>query len=396
MKKFLLGIIGILFFFSGGCSLILTKNKANLTPVFHEERVVPFDYANFTIQKEKQLATSKILTTPLTANFMAVYWLRPPHVDYDYNFLIRSSADGKHWSRWKDVFLMAEGADHEREPYDYSQLIYTKGAKFFQFKIARVDVSAGHFNEFHFVFIDSRKPLSLSTVQKNEKGDFKKPAYISREQWGSAEQLSWPNERPLPLQRISHLFLHHSALDNTLSHDVCDDAVRAYQLYHIKTKKWGDLGYHYLICQHGVLFEGRKGEVIGAHAKGFNAHSLGICVIGSYIDSSLINQTEKISLVREMIEKGELRDEDDFSSAGPVPSKHVQNMIVDFLIWKARQYRINPQGRSLYPTESIEKAYRLLPNILGYQDVTTTLSPGPHLYRLIPSLRAAVAEKMKN
>lgn len=379
-----LGVFLFFFsFFSGGCSLILTKNKSNLTPPFHEERVVPFDSSNFTIQEEKQLATSKILTTPLTANFMAVYWLRPLHLDYDYNFLIRSSADGRHWSRWKDVFLMAEGADHEMEPYDYSQLIYTKGAKFFQFKIARVDSPARHFNEFHFVFIDSRQ---LPVVQKNGgAANLKKPAYVSREQWGSADQLSWSDEKPLPLQRVSHLFLHHSALDNTLSHDVCDDAVRAYQLYHIKTKKWGDIGYHHLICQHGVLFEGRRGpgsfaykEVVGVHAKGFNTHSLGVCVIGSYIDSSLINQTEKISFVREMIEKGEFRDEDDFSNAGSVPSKEAQNMIIDFLIWKARQHRIS------------------LPNILGYQDVTTTLSPGPHLYKLIPSLRAAVAEKMKN
>jgi len=399
MKKFSIALFLILFSF--GCSSLFTKNRSNPVTASHEERVLPFDSSNFTILKEKQVATSKVLTTPMTTHFMAVYWQRSPDFDYDYNFLIRSSADGKQWSRWKDVFLMAEGSDQEMELYDYSQLIYTKGAKFFQFKMVRINFSEVHFGEFHFVFIDSRKSLSPLMAQKQRMRDAKKPVSVTREEWGSDEQLSWRSETPIPLHHISHLFLHHSALDTQLPHDVCDDAVRAYQLYHVKTKKWGDLGYHYLICQHGVLFEGRRGahsftDVVGAHAKGFNRHSLGICIVGSYVDSSLINQTEKISLVREMIEKGELRDENDLYGIGPTPSKNVQNTIIDFLSWKTRQYRINPQGRSLYPKESLNKTARLLPNILGYQDVTSTLSPGPHLYKLIPSLRAAVAEKMKN
>ncbi len=375
-----------------------------------------FDPANFTVTPEKQTATSKILATPFLTNFLAVYWPRLPDFDYDYNFLIRSSTDGKRWSRWKDLFLMAEGSDSETEPrdpsrappdsYDYSQLVYTKGAKFFQFKIVRVNFSMIHFSDFHFVFIDSLSPLTFPAMQKKGEGDSKKPLFVTRKEWEAYESLAWSNERPIPLRKISHIFIHHSALDNTLPHEVCDDAIRAYQLYHIKTKKWGDIGYHYLICQHGILYEGRKSsgsfaykEIIGAHAKGFNAHSLGICLIGSYADSSLINQSEKNSLVRKMIEIGELRDDEDLYGSGLIPSKEVQNTIIAFLTWKAEQYRINPQGHSIYRAhgaESQDKTPRMLPNILGYQDVMTTLSPGQHLYKLIPSLRAAVAEKVRN
>lgn len=362
-----------------------------------------FDSANFTVTPEKQTATSKVLTTPHLTHFLAVYWPRLPNFDYDYNFLIRSSTDGKRWSRWKDLFLMAEGSDSETESYHYSQLVYTRGAKFFQFKIVRVNFSAIHFSDFHFVFINSHSPSPFLAMQREGKGDSKKPIFVTRKEWEAYESSAWIHEKPIPLKKISHIFIHHSALDNMLPHEVCDDAVRAYQLYHIKTKKWGDIGYHYLICQHGILYEGRKSpvsfaykEIIGAHAKGFNAHGLGICLIGSYADSSLINQNEKNSLVRKMIEIGELRDDEDFYGSGLTPSKEVQNTIIAFLTWKAGQYRLNPQGYSIYQTESEDKTSRILPNILGYQDVMTTLSPGQHLYKLIPSLRAAVAEKMRN
>jgi hypothetical protein len=152
---------------------------------------------------------------------------------------------------------MAEGSDSEtepkdpsrdsprdspRNPYDYSQLVYTRGAKFFQFKIVRVNFSMIHFSDFHFVFIDSQSPLASVTMQRKEKRDSnKKPIFVTRKEWEAYESLAWINEKPIPLRKISHIFIHHSALDNILPHEVCDDAVRAYQLYHIKTKSGATL-----------------------------------------------------------------------------------------------------------------------------------------------------------
>lgn len=48
----------------------------------------------------------------------------------------------------------------------------------------------------------------------------------------------------------------------------------------IPGKGWNDGGYHDIIRRNGVVEKGRNIETIGAHAKGHNAHSIGICLIG--------------------------------------------------------------------------------------------------------------------
>lgn len=40
------------------------------------------------------------------------------------------------------------------------------------------------------------------------------------------------------------------------------------------------IGYHFVIDLTGEVFTGRAVNEVGAHAKGFNAHSLGICMVG--------------------------------------------------------------------------------------------------------------------
>ena len=39
-------------------------------------------------------------------------------------------------------------------------------------------------------------------------------------------------------------------------------------------------GYHFYITQDGLVHAMRPVEIIGAHAKGFNAHSIGVCYEG--------------------------------------------------------------------------------------------------------------------
>ena len=43
---------------------------------------------------------------------------------------------------------------------------------------------------------------------------------------------------------------------------------------------WSDIGYHFLIYLDGSLHEGRPVEKQGAHCKGHNRNSIGICYCG--------------------------------------------------------------------------------------------------------------------
>lgn len=50
--------------------------------------------------------------------------------------------------------------------------------------------------------------------------------------------------------------------------------------WHVNGNKWSDIGYHYVIRRNGVIDVGRDVSVAGAHAKGYNHGSIGICLVG--------------------------------------------------------------------------------------------------------------------
>lgn len=62
----------------------------------------------------------------------------------------------------------------------------------------------------------------------------------------------------------------------------CDRPYTVQQLYHdhVEVNHWSQIGYHYYICRDGTVETTRPLERIGAHAKGWNAHSVGICYEG--------------------------------------------------------------------------------------------------------------------
>jgi len=49
-------------------------------------------------------------------------------------------------------------------------------------------------------------------------------------------------------------------------------------------KGWQTVGYHFVITRAGDLQLGRPLTDIGAHVQGFNAHSVGVCMVGGLDD----------------------------------------------------------------------------------------------------------------
>ena len=47
-----------------------------------------------------------------------------------------------------------------------------------------------------------------------------------------------------------------------------------------KAQGWDCIGYHYVVRIDGTIEEGRPVERMGAHCKGHNANSIGVCYIG--------------------------------------------------------------------------------------------------------------------
>jgi N-acetylmuramoyl-L-alanine amidase len=51
-----------------------------------------------------------------------------------------------------------------------------------------------------------------------------------------------------------------------------------------RQRGWLDIGYHYVVKTDGDVEVGREPDVMGAHVRGHNQHSIGICLIGGAKD----------------------------------------------------------------------------------------------------------------
>lgn len=51
-------------------------------------------------------------------------------------------------------------------------------------------------------------------------------------------------------------------------------------------RNWSDIGYHVVIDRDGTIAPGRSLQREGAHAKGHNANTIGICLIGGHGSSA--------------------------------------------------------------------------------------------------------------
>ncbi|MCO7227525.1 N-acetylmuramoyl-L-alanine amidase [Pleionea sp. CnH1-48] len=50
--------------------------------------------------------------------------------------------------------------------------------------------------------------------------------------------------------------------------------------WHTEDRGWSDIGYHFVINRDGSLETGRSLQYQGAHVRGYNAQTIGVCLIG--------------------------------------------------------------------------------------------------------------------
>ena len=90
------------------------------------------------------------------------------------------------------------------------------------------------------------------------------------------------------LTDVDVIVLHHSGSDayRTTIHSI--------HRCHLQ-RNWLGCGYHYVIHQDGSIFQGRPADTVGAHARGYNERSIGICVVGNFeIEYPTIYQQESL------------------------------------------------------------------------------------------------------
>ena len=81
------------------------------------------------------------------------------------------------------------------------------------------------------------------------------------------------------MRDIEYIVIHCSATMPSM--DVPIERVKKWHL----DRGWSDIGYHYYITRDGKIHKGRNLSTIGAHVRGYNKTSIGICYEGG-IDES--------------------------------------------------------------------------------------------------------------
>ena len=111
------------------------------------------------------------------------------------------------------------------------------------------------------------------------------------------------------MKSVNRIVIHHSA---TATGDAA-----CFRVLHRALNKWNDIGYHYVIgngtvSKNGEIEEGRKLPFIGAHAKGANEDSIGICLVGNFNKQKPLEMqlSSLVSLVLKLKKSYSLADTD--------------------------------------------------------------------------------------
>lgn len=87
------------------------------------------------------------------------------------------------------------------------------------------------------------------------------------------------------MRKIDKIIIHCSATPE--GRDVKTETIRQ---WHLK-RGWSDIGYHYVIELDGKIVSGRPLERVGAHCRGENTGSIGICYVGGVNEEMIPKDT---------------------------------------------------------------------------------------------------------
>ena len=166
----------------------------------------------------------------------------------------------------------------------------------------------------------------------------------SRVEWGARQAREMAEQGP-----PKESFLHHSDDPDGLKFNTLakqKQKVRDIQNFHMDTREWSDIAYHFIVFQPVIgtamrarAFEGRRLRFTPAAQLGHNTDTLAICVVGNYEHEDVRRNTR-------------------------------------------------------YAIEQIIKRYPSVKTLGGHKDIVSTDCPGKNLYTEIPLIaRAAGVRK---
>jgi hypothetical protein len=197
----------------------------------------------------------------------------------------------------------------------------------------------------------SEREKECRDAVRNHPGDFA----VSHTTTGDGNGESYRWERRYS-KEVKLLVIHHTGELDTEErrHMTGPERVRAIYKMHTVGNGWGDVGYHFLIDDDGVLYEGRAGGhgVIGAHVYCANTGTIGVALIGNY--QNRYPPEKQLMSLRWLL--ADLADE----------------------------YGLDPNGRTVFHGRS-------MPTIVTHRDLAATQCAGRRVQMFVPKIRRFVA-----
>ncbi|MGW1719612.1 peptidoglycan recognition protein family protein [Streptomyces sp. NPDC002156] len=277
--------------------------------------------------------------------------------------------DGKAgaWQTLKPVCAAGADGDAGTPAKNASVLVPTGGAAGYELTMpdGATDVRS--------TAIDTVNGPTFKVSVATETASFRGVEFITRAGWGADESLRFKADgtenSPQTYYPAQTLTVHHTAGANG---DLDPAAtIRAYYYLHAITNDWGDIGYHFLIDEAGLVYEGRytgtdgipahnaEGKMVTAfHASGFNSGNLGIAVLGTF-ESQAPTAAARASLTKLLAALSDYHD-------------------------------LDPEAAVTFvnPVNGVKKDVQM---ISGHRDWLATECPGTTFYGDLPALREDVA-----
>ena len=137
-------------------------------------------------------------------------------------------------------------------------------------------------------------------------------------------------------QATEFIVIHHTGFPDIDK----DSTAAAIHKFHKETNKWAGIGYHYLIRKDGTIEQGRRPEMIGAHAYGHNKTSVGVCLAGNF----------------------------DIGK----PTERQMAAVKELCSWLCQKYKLDPMKKGV---------------IVGHRELNDTSCPGKNLFKKLGEIR---------
>jgi LysM repeat protein len=157
------------------------------------------------------------------------------------------------------------------------------------------------YNELDDTELISGQVLFLPGVSRLKRGEKLQQINITtRNQWKAEKADAMKNSAP-----YNRITIHHTT-DNP-KYPKRDNALfaRVIQKYHQQSRKWADIGYHFLVAKNGEILEGRLLNKLGAHVKNQNTGNIGIAMLGDFDRDEMTSKQKEVlkSLIRALQER---------------------------------------------------------------------------------------------